>query len=87
MVIYLPAGCWSATMMLCTYAISMRLSAFPGKSWRNGVNPGGIRNNIRHIWQRRFVRNYHAQNAKKGRPCVIAVTPERVEFLTAEQFG
>jgi Pyridoxamine 5'-phosphate oxidase len=51
------------------------------------LTPGGIRNNLRHIWQHRFVRNYHAQNAKKGRPCVIVVIPERVEFLTAEQFG
>lgn len=45
------------------------------------LTPGGIRNRLAHRQQRRFVRDYHAQNAKKGRACVIEVTPQIAEWL------
>jgi hypothetical protein len=45
------------------------------------LTPGEIRNSLAHRQQRRFVRDYHAQNAKKGRPCVIEVIPQIAEWL------
>ncbi len=45
------------------------------------LTPGGLRHyltNFRLLLPMHF---YHAQSAAKGLPCVIDVTPERVEFL------
>ena len=45
------------------------------------LTPADIVHQLKHLRQRHFVRDYHRQNAKKGRPCLIVVVPERVELL------
>ena len=45
------------------------------------LTPGSLRNRVAHWRLLRAVRFYHTQNADKGQPCVIDITPERVEFL------
>jgi nitroimidazol reductase NimA-like FMN-containing flavoprotein (pyridoxamine 5'-phosphate oxidase superfamily) len=45
------------------------------------LTPGGIRDTLAHIRLLPLRRTYAAQNVKKGRPCVIEVTPEQAEFL------
>jgi general stress protein 26 len=45
------------------------------------LTPGGIRNALAHVRQLPLVRNYRAQGAEKGQPCVIEVIPEQAEFL------
>ncbi|MEJ2596876.1 MAG: pyridoxamine 5'-phosphate oxidase family protein [Anaerolineales bacterium] len=45
------------------------------------LTPGGIYNFLAHIQQLPLRRSYVAQNAQKGRPCVIEVIPEQVELF------
>jgi Pyridoxamine 5'-phosphate oxidase len=45
------------------------------------LTPGGMRNALTHLQQLWLRRYYIAQNAEKGRPCVIEVTPEQVELV------
>jgi hypothetical protein len=45
------------------------------------LTPGGIHNALTHLQQLSPRRYYIAQNAQKGRPCVIEVIPEQVELL------
>ncbi len=45
------------------------------------LTPGGIHNILVHIQQLSLRRYYIAQNAEKGRPCVIEVVPEQVELV------
>ncbi len=45
------------------------------------LTPGGILNILAHMRLLTLRRNYHAQNASMGQPCVIEVTPEQAEFL------
>src|SRR5579859_2652266 len=49
------------------------------------LTPGGIGNYVTHIWQFSAIHQYHAQAAEKGRPCVIEILPEQVEFLSDEK--
>jgi nitroimidazol reductase NimA-like FMN-containing flavoprotein (pyridoxamine 5'-phosphate oxidase superfamily) len=45
------------------------------------LTPGALRNRWANRHLLRGVRRYHAQNDEKGPPCIIDVTPQRVEFL------
>ena len=45
------------------------------------LSPGGIRNTLTHLKQFQVQQRYRAQSAEKGKPCVIEVTAEEVEFL------
>jgi len=45
------------------------------------LTPGGVRNALAHLRQLPLMRNYQAHAARKGRPCVIDVTPEQAELL------
>jgi len=45
------------------------------------LRPDGIRNALVHIHQIPLKLTYNAQGAEKGRPCIIEITPEQVEFL------
>jgi general stress protein 26 len=45
------------------------------------LTPGGIHNALTHLQQLSMRRYYVAQNAQKGRPCVIEVIPEQIELL------
>jgi general stress protein 26 len=54
------------------------------------LTPGGIYNTLTHLRQFWLRRYYIAQNAEKGRPCVIEVIPEQVELapsVSALAFG
>jgi hypothetical protein len=51
------------------------------------LTPGGVRNALTHLRQLSIRRYYVAQNAQKGRPCVIEVTPEQVELLINSNSG
>lgn len=44
------------------------------------LTPGGVCNALAHLRQFPFVHRYHAQAKEKGQPCVIEVTPLKVEF-------
>jgi len=46
--------------------------------------PGGIHNFLVHLRQLPLRRYYIAQNAQKGRPCVIEVIPEQVELFFSD---
>ncbi len=48
------------------------------------LSPGGIRNILNHLRQFWLHRHYRAQNAQKGRACVIEVIPEQVELLVSD---
>lgn len=50
---------------------------------RYSWTPGGLLNQWKHRHLLGMMRRYHAQSADKGKPCVIDVTPERVEILEA----
>jgi general stress protein 26 len=45
------------------------------------LTPGGIHNALTHLQQLSVRRFYVAQNAQKGRPCIIEVIPEQAELL------
>ena len=45
------------------------------------LTPGAIFNRLAHLRQAMLHRYYRAQNAAKGLPCVIEVTPEMVEWI------
>ncbi len=45
------------------------------------LKPGAIRNMLAHLGQLGLQAGYRRQNAQKGRPCVIEVTPEQVELF------
>jgi general stress protein 26 len=47
------------------------------------LTPGGIYNALTHLQQLSLRRYYIAQNAEKGRSCVIEVIPEQVELLAS----
>ena len=49
--------------------------------FKYSLTPGGIYNTLQHVRQLRFMHQYHAQSAEKGKACVIEVTPEQAEFL------
>ena len=51
------------------------------------LTPGGIHNLLVHLQQLPLRRYYIAQNAQKGRPCVIEVIPEQVELLSSDGSG
>ena len=46
------------------------------------LTPVGITNAMAHLWQIPLKLTYNAQGAEKGQACVIAIIPERAEFLT-----
>lgn len=48
------------------------------------LNPRGIFHYLAHLRQYLLMHRYHAQSAEKGQPCVIEVTPEKVELLGEE---
>jgi hypothetical protein len=45
------------------------------------LTPGAIYNQLIHLRQATLHRYYRAQNAAKGLPCVIEVTPQVVEWI------
>jgi hypothetical protein len=45
------------------------------------LTPAGIFNALAHIRQIPLKLTYNAQGAEKGVPCIIEITPEKVEFL------
>jgi general stress protein 26 len=45
------------------------------------LTPGGIGNLLLHVRKLPLRRQYYAQSAEKGGPCVIEVTPEEVDLL------
>jgi Pyridoxamine 5'-phosphate oxidase len=45
------------------------------------LTPGGIGNLLLHVRKLPLRRQYYAQSAKKGRPCVIEVTPDEIDLL------
>ena len=47
------------------------------------LTPRGLLHYARNFRLLRPMHDYHAQSAEKGLPCIIDVTPERAEFLTA----
>jgi Pyridoxamine 5'-phosphate oxidase len=49
------------------------------------LTPGGIHNTLVHIRQLWLRRYYIAQNAQKGRPCVIEVIPEQADLLFSDK--
>jgi general stress protein 26 len=49
------------------------------------LTPGGLRNYLTHFHLLLPMHYYHAQSSAKGRPCVIDLIPEHVEFLSGEQ--
>jgi general stress protein 26 len=48
------------------------------------LTPGGIGNLLLHVRKLPLRRQYYAQSAKKGRPCVIEVTPEEIDVLIGD---
>lgn len=49
------------------------------------LTPGGLRHYLAHIRQLRSMRRYHAQSTARGRPCVLDVTPQRVQVIAEER--
>ncbi|MCB0201336.1 MAG: pyridoxamine 5'-phosphate oxidase family protein [Anaerolineae bacterium] len=44
--------------------------------------PGGLWSYLTHLHKLKLLHHYHIQDDDKGDPCIIDVTPERIELLT-----